>query len=129
MGVDKALSIADILNAEDTKQERVDVPEWGGYVMVETMTAEAKDAYETSVLSEKLDDKGDVVGYERNMKNVRAKLIAACVLDPNGRRMFVSDQQVEQLGRKSAKAVDRVFAACQRLNAISDKDVEDLAGN
>lgn len=121
------LNIDDILNAQDTKDEKVMVPEWGdaeSFVVIRTMTAESRDAYEQSLFE--TNEKG---GYEKNLSNARAKLVAACVLGPDGKRMFKSDAHVKALGDKSAAVVDRIFAACQKLNAISDADVEELSGN
>lgn len=36
---------------------------------------------------------------------------------------------MKALGRKSAAALDRVFAAGQRLNGLTNQDVDELAGN
>lgn len=122
---DKQLNINDILNVQDYKQERVEVPEWGGYVIIKTMTAEARDAYELSLL--KMGDDGVVSG--RDMSNVRAKLVAACTLGPDGKIMFKNADHVKALGAKNSKAVDRIYEACQELNKISDNEIEELAGN
>jgi hypothetical protein len=119
------LSINDILNAEDYKTEMVSVPEWGGEVEVATMSAEAKDAYEISLL--KLKEDGE--GFERDLENARAKMVAACVVDEHGNRMFKSEAQVKALGSKSAAALDRVFEVCKRLNHVSNEDIEELSGN
>ena len=121
----KRLSINDILNAEDYKTEMVSVPEWGGEVEVATMSAEAKDAYEISLL--KLKEDGE--GFERDLENARAKMVAACVVDEHGNRMFKSEAQVKALGSKSAAALDRVFEVCKRLNHVSNEDIEELSGN
>jgi hypothetical protein len=121
----KRLSINDILNAEDYKTEMVSVPEWGGEVEVATMSAEAKDAYEISLL--KLKEDGE--GFERDLENARAKMVAACVVDEHGNRMFKSEAQVKALGSKSAAALDRVFDVCKRLNHVSNEDIEELSGN
>jgi len=125
VATEKQLNINDILNVEDFKTKRVDVPEWGGYVIIQTMTAEARDAYELSLLSK--DSKGSVVG--RDLSNIRAKLVAACTLGPDGRLMFKNADHVKVLGSKNSKAVDRIYDACQALNQISDEEVEELAGN
>jgi len=63
-----------------------------------------------------------------NLANVRARLCAISIVDETGKRMF-SDEDVRALGRKSAAALDRVFAAAQRLSGLTDEDVEELAKN
>lgn len=111
-----------ILAANDLKTEVVQVPEWGGEVMITTMTAAAKDDYEQSLVNM-------VNGQAReNLSNIRAKLVAACLVDEEGNRLF-SSKEIEQLGSKSGKAMDRVFEAASRLNAISQDDIDELAKN
>lgn len=120
----KQLNISDILNVNDIQTKKVEIPEWGGYVVIQSMSAEARDHYELSILNQSEDGK-----IERNLQNARAKLVSACVLGSDGKRMFKTDQHVEALGTKSAKIVDRLFTECQQLNAISDEDVKEISGN
>lgn len=112
-----------ILKSEDLKTEVVPVPEWGGDVMVQTMSGTARDRYEASIV-----EKNDDGKHEQNLTNIRAKFIAATVVDDKGNLLF-SEKDIAALGRKSSKALDRVFAVGQRLNAISDEDLEELAKN
>jgi len=111
-----------ILGAVDLPLETVQVPEWGGEVAVTTMTGAQRDAWESA----------NVSGTGRNarvvMANIRARLAAATIVDENGKRVF-TDKDAEALGKKSAAALDRVFAVAVRLNGLSEKDIEDLAGN
>ncbi len=113
------LSKQQILDAADTKTEEVEVPEWGGSVRIQTMTGFARDAFESSITG-----KNGAV----NTTNMRAKLVAACLVDDDGELMF-AEKDVAKLGKKSAAALERVFAAAQKLNRISDGDVEELAKN
>jgi hypothetical protein len=115
----KLLSKEDIFGIDDRKSEIVDVPEWGGQVKIKTMSGSEKDAFEAQCI-------GPNGGT--NMKHIRAKLIAACVVDEEGKQMFTRDDIVK-LGSKSAAALDRIFTAIQKLNAVSDEDVEEMAGN
>ena len=113
------LSKEQILNSHDRQSEIVEVPEWGGQVKVCTMSGTARDRFEASIA----DKSGGV-----DMQNIRAKLAAATIVDDNGNLMF-SDDDVKALGNKSCAALDRVFAASQRVNAITNTDVEKLAKN
>ena len=63
-----------------------------------------------------------------NLQNVRAKLLARCLCDEHGERLF-NDAEVEALGAKSAAALDRVFKVAQTLNGIGEKEIEELAGH
>jgi len=117
-----ALSRDAILAADDIKTKTVSVPEWGGDVVVGAMSGAARDSWEQSLIVRK----GNRT--EPNMQNMRARLVAACVLDEKGGRMF-SDADVEALGKKSSAALERVCKVAQRLNGLGDDDLEELKGN
>lgn len=110
-----------ILEADDLKTEDVHVPEWGGDVRIRMLTGEQRDAYETSMVELKKDGTP-----KSNTENVRARLVALCIVNENNEQMF-NKADVKLLGRKSAAALDRVATAAQRLNGISDEDIEELA--
>jgi hypothetical protein len=110
-----------ILAAEDLKRETVEVPEWGGEVIVSTMTGAGRDAWEFEVYGMK--------GEDRNVENIRAKLIAACVVDESGALLFPSPKDVIALGKKSARALDRVWAAARKLNGIGAAEMDELEKN
>jgi hypothetical protein len=108
-----------ILKQDDLKSEIIDVPEWGGEVRVCVMSGFARDRFEASITGK---------NGGMNMQNIRAKLAAATVADEDGKLLFGEDDIIK-LGNKSCAALDRIFAAAQRLNLITNADVEDLAKN
>lgn len=112
-----------ILEAEDVLTREVEVPEWGLVVIVRGMTGAQRDAWEESNLRKV--GKGE---YEPNLRNMRAKLVALCVVDEAGKRVF-SDADAQALGEKSGKALSRVSRVVQELSGISEEDLEDLAKN
>lgn len=116
------LSREQILQAEDLVYEDVEVPEWGGTVRVRGLTGAERDQFEASIVS--LNGRQSKV----DTRNVRAKLAALTIIDEDGKRLF-TDQDVQQLGLKSAAALDRVFDVAQRLSGLSDQDIEELAEN
>jgi len=124
MELTKQLSLADILNISDTVEEKVPVPEWGegAFIIIRSMTAEARDSYEMSLFNNK---SGEI---ERDFQNGRAKLVAACAIGPDGSRMFKTDQHVKMLGNKSCTVVDRLFEVCKKLNGIGHEEIEELTG-
>ena len=117
-----ALTKAAILDADDLPRKRVDVPEWGGVVYVRSMTGAERDAFNAALIDAGGDD-GRV-----NFANLRAGLVALTVVDENGARLF-EDGDAEALDGKSFAALDRVASAAQRLNALSDDDVDALVKN
>lgn len=114
------LSKEDILKAEDLGTEEVEVPEWGGSVLVRGMSGRERDAFEVSGRDER-------TGQRRPdaLSNIRAKLVARCVVDDDGKRLF-SDSDVAALGEKSGAAIDRVFAVASRLSGMDDEDQEEM---
>lgn len=120
----KTLNREEILAASDLKTETVEVPEWGGQVIVKTLMGFERDEFEASLFIGP--DGKPTIG--RTAENVRAKLIAASTVDEAGARMFTAED-VEALGKKSAKALDRVFSAAQAVNGMGRREVEALAKN
>lgn len=106
------LSKEAILAADDLPREKVNVPEWGGEVLVRTMSGTDRDAFESSLLEQ-----------DGRMENVRARLVALTLCDSQGYRLF-DDSEIAALGRKSARALDRVFSVAQRLNGIGVDQVD-----
>lgn len=109
------LSKEDILRINDLRVEVVDVPEWGGQVKIRELTAGQRDKFEQ--------DNMQRIGksYQVNLIDMRARLAALSIIDDNGNRMF-NDSEIRRLSEKSAKALDRIFNACQRLNALGSND-------
>lgn len=107
-----------ILATDDKPHQDVPVPEWGGDVRVRTMSASERDSWEAAVYS----------GGKVNTVDFRARFCALTIVDEQGARLF-TDGEVEALGAKSAAALQRVFNAAQTLNALSNKDAEELVKN
>jgi hypothetical protein len=116
------LSKQEILLSQDLKTEDVEVAEWGGTVRVRTLTGKERDAFEASLTT------GEGKKRKPDLTNIRAKLVAMCIVDEGGAREF-EDSEIAALGAKSAAALDRVFSVCQRLNGLSTADVEELEKN
>jgi len=117
----KILSKDEILAADDLKIETVEVPEWGGAVIVRTMSGVERDQFEASMVNAET--------RERNLENFRARLCAMTMVNEKGRRLFPNPEDVKKLGKKSSRALDRVMAVAQRLNGIGPEDVEELTKN
>ena len=114
-----ALTRESILGAEDSKTERVEIPEWDGYLFVKNMTGTERDNWEGGMVEQR--------GRNRNMnfQNMRARLVALVAVDEDGNHLFRKNDVIE-LGKKNAKALDRIFTVAQKLNGITAEDVEEL---
>lgn len=113
------LTKAQILGVQDLTHRDVEVPEWGGAVRVRTMTGEERDAYEMAVYN----------GERANVANLRARLLVLTLVDEQGQRLFADEADVEALGKKSVRAMQRVFVAARELNAIDQETLKELAKN
>jgi len=111
-----------ILAADDREYEVVPCPEWGGEVRLRSLTGAERDAYEQSLVQTRGKSR------EMNLRNARAKLVALCAVDENGNRLF-SDADVNALGKKNAKPLDRLFDVARRLSGLSEDDVDRLTEN
>lgn len=121
----KVLSKADILSASDVLTKEVPVPEWGGVVLLKTMTGAMRDQYETKCIM----NRQNIGGVQRlQMKQLKVYLLARCVVDEEGKPIF-TDADLAALNEKNAKVINRLFDEACEMNGIGEKDIEDLAKN
>lgn len=110
-----------ILAADDLPTKDVPVPQWGGTVRVRSLTGAERDQFE-----------GDIVAARRDGRvspgNIRARYAAMAIVGEDGNNLF-TPADVEALGRKSAAALDKVYQEILSFNALTEADVEELAGN
>jgi hypothetical protein len=113
------LTREEILNASDYTTEIVEVPEWGGSVIVQSLSGKERDEFELSQLVQK----GKVT--ELNLVNLRARLVAMSIVDENHKSVFTL-ADVAKLGAKNAAALERVYKVAQRLSGLRREDIEEL---
>lgn len=107
------LSRDEILRAVDLPTEAVDVPEWGGTVLVRGLTAK-----------ERLDIAREITGPDGKVDHaltldLQIGLPFKCMVDLDGKRLFDSPDDLRLLKNKSAAALERVFDVAQRLSGMS----------
>lgn len=108
-----------ILSADDRKTKVVPVPEWGGEVLIRSLTGKERDEFEASLVEQR----GSKT--KQNIANFRARLLSLCIVNEQMERLF-APSDIPALGNKSVAALQRVFNACNELNGLSDEDVEGL---
>jgi hypothetical protein len=114
-----------IFAREDLITQRVEVPEWGGAVLVKVLKADEKMAYERSNTIRRRDRSG-VIQIDPNDKvNFRVNLVIRACVDATGAPLF-SEVDVLALGGKSAAALERIFEAACALNRIGRGDIEEM---
>lgn len=115
-----------ILKAADFKYAEIACPEWGGTVLIRSLTGTERDQFEADTLTQR--GKIQIL----NLRNVRARLVSLCIISDrveNGGKRVFSDSDVLALGDKSAAALDRVFTEAMKLSGLTETDVKELAGN
>ena len=117
------LSKQQILAAEDMVTRQVNVPEWGGDVIVRMLTGLERDQFDASIVGD-----ADMKGKQERLHNIRARLLSLCLVDQEGNRLF-AEADVIALGAKCAKAIDRIYGIAAALSGISDDDVKELEKN
>jgi hypothetical protein len=128
------------------KAEFVEIPDWQGSVIVVELTGRDRDAFEAEMIQ--LGGNGK---QQMNLRNIRAKLCARAIADPDDyevayksdehgtaypklkvnhdhHRLF-SDLEANDLGDLSAEGLEKIFTVAQRLSGISKKDVDTLTGD
>lgn len=127
----------EILNYDDLQFEDVDVPEWGHtlagngdkipkQVRIRGLTGVERDQFEGSIIEVR--GEGRKQTRKVIMSNIRAKLLVLSIVDADCKPIF-TQAQVEALGKKSGKVLDRLFDKARELSGMSDEDVEEMAGN
>lgn len=117
------LSRDQILAAEASlPTESVEVPEWGGAVLVRGLTASEADAFLASTVKQR----GTAGAFDRT--DFQAKICQLCLVDDQGQPMF-GKEDVPALGKKSARALARIAPVAMRLSGLAPEDVEGLKGN
>lgn len=115
------MAILSRLQLDDLKlrTQVLDVPEWGGSVIIREMTGTDRDAYEAGIFGETVPGKGK--DRKINLLNARARLVVKCLVDENGQRLY-QDNEVYLLGKLPAAGLDKVYDAARILSGITDED-------
>ena len=121
------LNFDDIIDAQDRIFEDVDVSEWGGTVRIAVMSGKDRDAWEMSMMKE---DSAAKTGFSLNFSGLgRANLVSLCLVDENMERVFTTKDRVESLSKKSGAVLDHLYEVAQRINGITDEDIDELEKN
>lgn len=120
-----ALSREDILQADDIEQEEVEVPEWGGGVIVEALSGEERSTFRDNHVKV---DPNNPEQMEFKQKDSEERLVALCAVDEDGERLF-KPEDVKRLRKKSSRALDRVASKARELSGLEEEDQEEAKKN
>lgn len=111
------LSREDILRADDLKRERVEVPEWGGYVYIRCLRGAERDYIQSEM--QKSEDSPGVI----SANTYRDNLVLLSLCDEDNHPIFGLEER-EVLHTKSAQVIEKLFLIALRLNRLRNEDVE-----
>lgn len=115
----------EILALEDLGFIEVPVPEWGGKVMrLKAMSGATRDQFELSTFQ----DSEAAKKAGGHSTNVRARMAVFSLVNEEGALLF-TEADIPALGAKSAKALDRIYDAAQKLNGYTRAEAEKLEKN
>ena len=121
-----ALTLQEIIAAQDRTPVEVEVPEWGGAVYVVGMSGDARDRFDSTwgaKLSASNED-GPI-----DMAGLRALVVSKTLCDADGVLLIQRESEVTQLGRKSSAALDKIFSLACKLSGIDLGDDDDMVKN
>jgi len=118
-----SLSKEQILSSNDLKTIEVEVPEWGGTVLLKELSGAERDEFETMCYNE---SKGGKI--EINPVGLKAKILVSCAVDEEGNRLFTLDD-VEALNKKNGAAINKLYEEAQKVTKLTDVNLEELAKN
>jgi hypothetical protein len=107
-------------NTPTPRLERVPMPERKGYLMVAELSASRLDLWEAATLKR--------VGtkVESDYTDYRAKAVALSLWDETTGDWMCTLEDAPQIGRMSAREINRLFQVFVRLNAIRAEDLKEL---
>lgn len=128
MGKSVFLNREALLQRDELKIEKVQLTR--GFVYVREMTGREKDIWEQSMLKQKPSgNKNAPVEYETTLEDFRAKLVVVTACDEKG-ELLLKPQDAKELNKMmSASNVERIVETAQKLNAITEKDKEEILKN
>lgn len=117
-----------IIQSDDTPYEDIAVPEWNdmaedgkAMVRIRGLSGDEVDKYEQSLIRTR---KGNP---SLAIQSATARLVSWCLVDENNSRLFVQEDDVRELGKKSGKALQRCFDKAAELSGLRPGDVEEMA--
>lgn len=107
-----------ILSASDLRTEYVDVPEWGGQVLIRVFSGAQRDRLD-AFIHRSIDDRGKL----KDPSGMRTLVCVLACCNVDGSPLF-KPEDVDALKAKSSAALGRIFDAASKLNGLNDGGIE-----
>jgi hypothetical protein len=116
----KPLSLADIQAVDDRKIEKVEVPEWNGFVFVRTMNGKEHDQFDAWISGAD----GKILVDD----HLREKVVVSTCCNEQGELLFTRDH-LTLFDEKTSAPVRRIYESSCKLNKIRKGDLEEKKGD
>jgi len=117
-----------ILSRKQLKRETVDVPEWGGQVIVRELTGAERSRYEAGYSDTVMGEAKSVSDKTKRFETMRAKVICVATINEDGTRVF-HDDDIAEINELSGQALDRLASVIMRLSGYTKEEQEKLKKN
>ena len=117
------LSRDQLLKPMGPRFQDVDIPELGGMVRVQSMTAAERGRFEAFFQNAK-----NAKTRAERLSQARERLVVACCVDEQGNKLFTPEDCVI-LAKQDVTILERICKVAQELCAIADEDLEELTKN
>lgn len=121
----------EILAADDFEYDFVAVPEWTPkgqeapvLARLRSLSADEAAAYQKSISKNRRNPTTGQIETELDLSEMKVRLVALSLCDAQGRRLF-SDDEMRLLGRKSDRAIHRLFEAATKFSRLSAEGIDD----
>ena len=116
-----------IMGFDDLSFEEIVVPEWNGAIIrVRQLTGTERGFFEGVIAKVNPDPGSTGVSVQMDPTKMRVTLVALTMVDEKGKRLF-SDREIEALGTKSAKAIERIYEVSARLSGLTSESMDEAS--
>ena len=121
-----ALTRESLFKGDTLQIEKVELS--NGYVYVREMKAHEKDVWEQSILKQTRQPNGTKT-LETTLEDFRAKLAVVTVCNEKGELLFKQEDYKALSNALSASNMEKIVNVAQQLNAISQKERDEIVKN
>lgn len=123
----------EFLGIDDAVYENVQVEEWDTWVRIKMMSGLEREAYEGSLFAYrdeilKAKENEETSSTEFSIVHMKCLLLIFCIVDDKGNTIFEL-KDISVLKNKNLNALDKIYNASKKLNAIGVDEEEDVEKN
>jgi len=118
------LTASQILSAQDIATKEVDVPEWGGSILIKQLTRGQQDEYLKRQFGSRMKQDAKARTQELDLSNMYghdAYLLVCSVCDESGKSLFTASQ-IDALKQKNGEIIGRIAKEILQFSGMVEDD-------